>query len=136
MEITDQGMKNLLGSSKVVAMVGLSPKDDKPSNVVALYLKAHGYRVIPVNPLYEEILGEKSYKSLSDIPDQVDIVDIFMRAEKVEPVVAEAITIKPRAIWLQLGIVNNEARELAERNGIDFVQDHCIKIEHARLLKK
>ena len=93
-----------------------------------------GYRVIPVNPQYDEILGEKSYKSLSDIPDYVDVVNIFMRTENVIPVVEEAVIRKPKAIWLQLGIVNDEAREIAKKNGIDFVQDLCIKVEHARLL--
>lgn len=135
MELSDQVKKDLLGSSKIIAMVGLSPKTDKPSNRVANYLKAHGYRVIPVNPQHEEILGEKSYKSLSDIPEKVDVVDIFMRAENVVPVVEEAINIKPKAIWLQLDIVNDEAKSLAEKGGIDFVQNLCIKLEHARLIK-
>jgi len=116
-------------------MVGLSPKTDKPSNRVANYLKEHGYRVIPVNPQHEEILGEKSYKSLSDIPDKVDVVDIFMRAENVVPVVEEAIKIKPKAIWLQLGIANDQAKAIAEKNGVDFLQNLCIKLEHARLLQ-
>lgn len=135
MELSDQVKKDLLGSSKIIAMVGLSPKTDKPSNRVANYLKAHGYRVIPVNPQHEEILGEKSYKSLSDIPEKIDIVDIFMRAENVVPIVEEAINIKPKAIWLQLDIVNDEAKSLAEKGGIDFVQNLCIKLEHARLIK-
>lgn len=134
MELLDQAIKDLLASSKIIAVVGLSPKTDRPSNGVANYLKAHGYRVVPVNPLYEEILGEKSYKSLSDIPDKVDVVDIFMRAENVVPVVEEAIKIKPKAIWLQLGIVNDEAKTLAEKSGIVFVQNLCIKLEHARLI--
>jgi len=134
MELLDQAKKDLLASSKIIAVVGLSPKTDRPSNGVANYLKAHGYRVVPVNPLYEEILGEKSYKSLSDIPDKVDVVDIFMRAENVVPVVEEAIKIKPKAIWLQLGIVNDEAKTLAEKSGIVFVQNLCIKLEHARLI--
>jgi len=136
MELTDQTKKELLKSSKIIAMVGLSPKADKPSNRVAEYLKAHGYRVIPVNPQYDEILGEKSYKTLSDIPENVDVVDIFMRAENVIPVVEEAVTMKPKAIWLQLGIVNDEARVIAEKGGVDFVQDLCIKLEHARLIEQ
>jgi len=135
MELLDQEKKDLLESSKIIAMVGLSPKTDKPSNRVANYLKEHGYRVIPVNPQHEEILGEKSYKSLSDIPDKVDVVDIFMRAENVIPVVEEAIKIKPKAIWLQLGIVNDLAKTIAEKNGVDYVQNLCIKLEHARLLQ-
>jgi hypothetical protein len=135
MELSDQTKTDLLTSSKVIAMVGLSPKDDRPSNRVAKYLKDHGYRVIPVNPQHDKILGEKSYKSLLDIPDKIDVVDIFMRAENVVPVVEEAIKIKPKAIWLQLDIVNDQAKEIAEKNGVDFVQNLCIKLEHARLLQ-
>ncbi len=136
MELSDKAKKELLSSSKIIAVVGLSPKTDKPSNRVAQYLIEHGYRVIPVNPQHEEILGTKSYKSLSDIPDKIDIVDIFMRAENVVPVVEEAIKLKPKAIWLQLDIVNDEAKAIAEKNGTDFVQNLCIKLEHARLFKK
>jgi len=136
MELSDKAKKELLSSSKIIAVVGLSPKTDKPSNRVAQYLIEHGYRVIPVNPQHEEILGERSYKSLSDIPDKIDIVDIFMRAENVVPVVEEAIKLKPKAIWLQLDIVNDEAKAIAEKNGTDFVQNLCIKLEHARLFKK
>lgn len=136
MELSDETKKELLSSSKIIAVVGLSPKTDKPSNRVAQYLIEHGYKIIPVNPQHEEILGEKSYKSLSDIPDRVDIVDIFMRAENVVPVVEEAIKLKPKAIWLQLNIVNDEAKTIAEKNGTDFVQNLCIKLEHARLFKE
>lgn len=133
MEPLDEKKKELLQTSKIIAMVGLSPNTDKPSNVVANYLKGAGYRVIPVNPQYDEILGEKSYKSLSDIPEKVDIVDIFMRSEKVVPVVEEAVKIKPRAIWLQEGIVNEEAKKIVEDGGIEFFQGVCIKKERTRL---
>jgi len=114
-------------------VVGLSPDPEKASNIVANYLIANNYQVVPVNPGREEILGRRSYPSLRDIPDKVDIVDIFMRSERVLPVVIEAITLKPRAIWLQLGILDNEARDLAESNNILFFMDKCIKLEHARL---
>jgi len=127
--------KELLLSSKVVAIVGLSPKEDKPSNTVAKYLRDAGYKVIPVNPGYDEILGEKCYHALSDIAERVDIVDIFMRADSVMPVVEEAVTIKPVCIWLQLGIVNEEAKQTAENHGIMFFMDVCIKKEHERLFK-
>lgn len=136
MELSDQAKKELLETSKIIAVVGLSPKDDKPSNRVAVYLKAHGFRVIPVNPQYDEILGEKSYKTLSEIPEKVDVVDIFMRAENVMPVVEEAVKIQPQAIWLQLGIINDDAKSVAEKNGISFIQDLCIKLEHTRLIEK
>jgi len=136
MELSNETKKELLLSSKIIAVVGLSPKIDKPSNRVAQYLIENGFRVIPVNPQHEEILGEKSYKSLSDIPYRIDVVDIFMRPENVVPIVEEAVKLKPKAIWLQLGIINDEAKAIAEKNKIDFVQNLCIKIEHARLFKE
>ena len=126
--------KEILEQSRVIAVVGLSPDEEKPSNIVARYLIAHGYKVIPVNPGHENILDQKSYKALSDIPEKIDIVDIFMRADRLLPVVEEAVRIKPRCIWLQLGIINEEARKLAEDNGITFFMDRCIKIEHNRLV--
>lgn len=118
----------------MIAIVGLSPDHEKPSNIVATYLIAHGYRIIPVNPGYEEILGQKSYKSLSEIGEKIDVVDIFMRADKLLPVVEEAIKLKPKAIWLQLGIINEEAGKLAEKAGITFFMNVCIKQEHTKLL--
>ncbi|HNS14233.1 MAG TPA: CoA-binding protein [Syntrophorhabdaceae bacterium] len=126
--------KEILERSKVIAVVGLSPDEDKPSNIVAQYLISHGYKVIPVNPGHGNILGQKSYKTLSDIPENVDIVDIFMRAELLLPVVEEAVRIRPKCIWLQLGIINEEAKRLAEDNGITFFMDRCIKIEHSKLI--
>lgn len=114
-------------------MVGLSPDKEKASSIVANYLMAQGYRIIPVNPGYDEILGMKSYKALSDIPDKIDVVDIFMRSEKVLPVVKEAIKLKPCAIWLQLGIINEEAKKLVEDAGITFFMNVCMKQEHEKL---
>jgi uncharacterized protein len=135
MEPEDMERKRLLEQSRVIAIVGLSPDAEKASNVVANYLLKAGYTVIPVNPTYDEIMGRKSYKNLLDIPGQVDIVDIFMRAERVVPIVQEAIKLKPKAIWLQLGIVNDEAKRIAENAAITFVQDLCVKQEHARLFQ-
>jgi len=135
-ENTDDVKKGLLEKSHTIAVVGLSSNNEKASNVVANYLIAHGYRVIPVNPGYAEILGQKCYPSLSGIPEKVDIVDIFMRSEKVLPVVEEAVKLKPGAIWLQLGIINPEAQELAESNNILFFMNLCIKQEHERLFGK
>jgi hypothetical protein len=129
----DKAIRELLQTSRVIAVVGLSPDEGKASNVVARYLMNKGYKVIPVNPGAESILGEKSYKSLADINEKVDIVDIFMRAEKVLPFVREALGLNPRAIWLQLGIVSDEARALCEEHGVMFVMDRCVKQEHARL---
>ena len=132
----DKEIKELLKTSRVIAIVGLSADEEKPSNGVARYLKDKGFRIIPVNPGQDTILGEKSYKSLADIPEAVDIVDIFMRAEKVLPFVEEAAKLKPKAIWLQLGIVSDEAKAAAERSGTMFVQDKCVKQEHARLVPR
>lgn len=130
----DEQIKKLLQEAKVIAVVGLSPKEDRPSNAVAKYLKEKSYKIVPVNPGHDEILGEKSYSSLSEIPFPVDIVDIFRKSSEVVPVVEEAVKLKPKCIWLQLGIVNDDAKKISEENGIFFVQDKCIKIEHQRLI--
>jgi len=130
----DEAIGSLLREIRVIAVVGLSADVGKASNSVARYLKDRGFRIIPVNPGQEEILGEKAYKSLADIPEPVDVVDIFMRPEKVLPVVEEAIKLKPKAIWLQLGIVNDEAKAHASSAGVMFVQDKCMKQEHERLV--
>ncbi len=132
----DDAKRKLLEESRVIAIVGLSPDTARASNVVATYLIAHGYRVIPVNPRYRDILGQKSYPSLSHVTEKVDIVDIFRRAENLMPAVREAVRLAPRAIWLQLGIVNDEARKLAEANNIPFFMNQCIKVEHSRLIGK
>ena len=132
----DNAIKELLRTSRVIAVVGLSADEDKPSNVVARYLMDKGYKVIPVNPGQETILGQKSYKSLADIDEKVDIVDIFMKAEKVLPFVRDAIRLRPSAIWLQLGIVNEEAKSVADADKVMFVMDKCVKQEHTRLLQR
>ncbi len=129
----DKTIEGLLSGGRVIAVVGLSADPDKPSNGVARYLMGKGYKVIPVNPGQETILGQTSYKSLADIKEKVDIVDIFMKADKVLPVVREAVRLRPKAIWLQLGIVSEEAKALAENEGITFVMDKCVKQEHVRL---
>jgi uncharacterized protein len=131
----DERERDLLEGSQTIAVVGLSPDESKASNRVARYLIDAGYKIIPVNPGYGEILGVKSLASLSDISEPVDIVDIFMRSESVLPIVEEAVKLRPRAIWLQLGIVNEEAQRLTEAAGIAFFQDVCIKMERSRLLK-
>lgn len=137
---TDELITRILGL-KTIAVVGLSKDSSKPSNDVASYLKSHGYRIIPVNPTIDEVLGEKSYKSLLDIPDQlkrqIEVVDIFRRAEDVPPIVDEAIQLRklvgrPKVVWMQLGIVNEEAARKARESGLDVIMDRCMKIEHAR----
>ena len=137
---TDGLITRILGL-KTVAIVGLSKDPSRPSHDVAKYLKTHGYRIVPVNPTIHEALGEKAYKSLLDLPDQlkreIDVVDIFRRAEDVPPIVDEAIQLhksfgRPEAVWIQLGIVNQESARKARESGLDVVMDRCMKIEHAR----
>ena len=130
----DAGLRRILENHKVIAMVGLSPKEDRPSNIVARYLMAHGYTVIPVNPGQSEILGQRCYTSLKEIPVKVDMVDVFRNSADVPPIAADAIAIGARSLWLQLGIVNQEAAEKAAAAGLDVVMDRCPKIEHGRLM--
>jgi uncharacterized protein len=122
----------LLKASKTIAVVGLSRSRLKPSYGVADYLKTSGYRIIPVNPTEPEVLGEKSYARLEDIPERVDIVDIFRRAEFVPEIVDSAIRIGARAVWMQDGVVNAEAAEKARRAGLFVMMDACISREHAK----
>ncbi len=126
---------SILRGSKTIAVVGLSDKPERPSYDVASYLIGKGYRIIPVNPMISEWKGLKAYGSLSDIPkeERVDVVDIFRRSEDVPPVVDEAIRIGAKAVWMQLGIVNEGAAAKAREAGLSVVMDRCMKIEHMRL---
>lgn len=130
----DAGLRRILENHKVIAMVGLSPKEDRPSNIVARYLMARGYTVIPVNPGQRAILGQPCYASLREIPAKVDMVDVFRNAADVPPIAADAIAIGAKSLWLQLGVINEGAAEAAAAAGLDVVMDRCPKIEHARLL--
>lgn len=126
-------LRSILGTHRVIAVVGLSADWFRPSYFAAKYLQEHGYRIIPVNPKYPEILGERCYKNLSDIPDKVDMVDVFRKTQDVMPIAIEAVAIGARTFWQQLGVVNTEADELVRSKGIQSVMDRCVKIEHARL---
>ena len=126
----------VLKEGRTIAVVGLSPKPDRPSYVVARYLQAQGYRIIPVNPNAQEILGEKAYPTLLSIPEKVDIVDIFRRPEEVPPVVEEAISIGARVVWMQEGVVHEGAAQRAREAGLKVVMDRCMKKEHQRLHSK
>jgi len=126
----EPGIAALLATARTIAVVGLSPKPDRPSNQVARYLLAAGYTVIPVNPGQTEILGQVCYPSLGAVPLSIDIVDIFRRAAEVAPIVEEAIAVKAKAIWMQLGISQEEAAEKARAAGLLVVMDRCLKIEH------
>lgn len=114
-------------------MVGLSANWYRPSYFAAKYLQDHGYRVIPVNPRYESVLGERSYEDLTDIPDRVDVVDCFRRAEEIPEIAGKAVEIKAKVLWMQLGIENEDAAKIAEAGGLEVVSDRCMKIEYARL---
>jgi predicted CoA-binding protein len=131
----DRELRALLGEAHVVAVVGLSSKLDRPSHDVARSLQEHGYRVIPVNPHETEVLGERAYPSLLDIPEdvRVDVVDVFRRAEETPDVARQAVAIGAKALWLQEGIVNDEAAGIAIDGGLDLVMGICIKKERARL---
>ncbi len=126
-------IKEILKQAKTIAVVGLSPKANRPSHDVARYLKAAGYTIIPVNPGQSEILGEKCYPSLADIPQQVDVVDIFRRPEEVGPVVDQAMEIGAKVVWMQEGIVNEEAAARARAAGLTVIMDRCLKVDHANL---
>ncbi|MDZ4717045.1 MAG: CoA-binding protein [Roseiflexaceae bacterium] len=122
----------ILGRTKTIAMVGLSGNPYRPSHFVAIYLLAEGYNVIPVNPREQEILGRKSYASLRDIPEPVDLVDIFRDPSAVPPLVDDAIAIGAKVVWMQLGVISEAGAERARTAGLQVVMDACVKIEHAR----
>ncbi|MEW5898028.1 MAG: CoA-binding protein [Bacillota bacterium] len=130
----DQEIKDLLTRSKTIAVVGLSDKPERDSYRVAQYMQEKGYRIIPVNPRVKEVLGEKAYPDLAAVPGPVDIVNVFRRSEEAPGVVKEALALKPAAVWLQLGVISEEAAALARDQGVPLVMDRCIKIEHGRLL--
>ena len=130
-----QGIAEILKNYRVVAVVGLSADPDRPSYRVAEYLKEHGYRIIPVNPGCQEILGEKCYPSLKDIPFPVEVVDIFRKVEAIPAIVEEAIQVGAKAVWMQLGLVEPESAQKAREAGLKVVMDRCLKVEHARLFK-
>ncbi|MBW1726446.1 MAG: CoA-binding protein [Deltaproteobacteria bacterium] len=129
----DHEIKNMLENAKAIAILGVSPKPERDSNWVAGYLKDHGYRIIPVRPAQKEILGEKAYRSLDDIKEPVDIVNVFRNSAQIVPHAHEAIRLKPKVFWMQLNIENREAAGLLTAAGIDVVMDRCIKVEHERL---
>jgi predicted CoA-binding protein len=126
-------LRRILSDYKRVAMVGLSADWSRPSNFAAKYLLEHGFEVIPVNPKYDEILGQKCYPDLASIPSPVDIVDLFQRADRIPPFVDAAIEIGAKVVWMQLGIEHEKAAEKARNAGLEVVMDRCIKIEYARL---
>jgi predicted CoA-binding protein len=128
------GIRRMLRTSRTIAVVGLSEKWYRPSFFAAKYMQDHGYRIIPVNPSYQEVLGERCYRSVTDVPEPIDIVDCFRKPEEMVPIAREAVKIRAKVLWMQLGIRNAEAAKIATDAGLDVVMDHCVKIEHARIL--
>ena len=128
------GLRHILQESRIIAVVGLSSNEQRPSYRVAKYMMEHGYTIIPVNPAESEILGQKCYASLAEIPQKVDIVDCFRKSVDIPPLAEAAIAIGAKTLWLQLEIINEAATQRASTAGLNVVQDLCIKIEHARLL--
>ncbi|MGH7186626.1 MAG: CoA-binding protein [Pseudomonadota bacterium] len=127
-------LRRILRENRVIAVVGLSASWHRPSYFAAKYMQDHGYRVIPVNPNYEQVLGEKCYPSVAAIPDPVDIVDCFRKPAEMPALAREAVAKGARVLWMQLGIRSDEAARIADAGGLDVVQNRCVKIEHARIL--
>jgi uncharacterized protein len=124
---------DILSTSQVVAVVGLSAKPERYSYLVARYLQMHGYRIIPVNPGEKKILGEASYPDLLSVPEKIDVVEIFRRSEEVPLVVQQAIQVKAKAVWMQVGVINQEAAALAKKAGLKVVMDRCMMREHREM---
>ena len=128
--------EEILKSSRVVAVVGLSSKPTRPSCRVSRYLRKMGYKVIPVNPMEDELLDEPSYPDITSIPEPVDVVDIFRRPEDVSGIVEEAIKIGAKAVWMQEGVINEEAADRARESGLKVVMDKCMRKEHLRMMRE
>jgi predicted CoA-binding protein len=133
--VSDEEVKTMLEQSRTVAVVGISHKEERDSHKVAKYLQEHGYKVIPVNPKYQEVLGETCYPDLKAVPGHIDVVDIFRNVEAIPGIVDEAIEVGAGHVWMQLGLAHEDAAEKARRAGISVVMNKCMKIEHARLIK-
>jgi predicted CoA-binding protein len=131
----DQQIREILRRARVIAVVGLSDKPDRDSHHVADYLQRQGYRIIPVNPGVAEVLGEKAYPRLEDVPEAIDVVDVFRRPEFVPEIAASAAAVKARVLWLQEGVVHGAAADQARAAHLQVVMDRCILKEHARLLR-
>jgi uncharacterized protein len=130
----DQMMRDILLSAKTIASVGLSSNQEKESYWIVSYLKEQGYRIIPINPTADEILGEKAYPDLESVPETIDVVQVFRRSEDVPPVVDSAIKAGAKVVWMQEGIVNEEAAQKARQAGLQVVMDACMRMTHRRLI--
>jgi len=128
------GLRRILAQSRTIAVVGLSANWYRPSYFAAKYMQDHGYRIIPVNPNHDEVLGERCYRNIADIPESIDIVDCFRRADEMPALAAEAVRKGAKVLWMQLGIHSDDAAAVADVAGLDVVANRCVKIEHARIL--
>lgn len=126
-------LRRILKEYRTIAVVGLSADWYRPSYFAAKYMQEHGFRIIPVNPKYDSILGETCYPDLRSIPEPVEIVDVFRKPADCAPIAHDAVAIGAKVLWLQIGVVNDEARQIAEAGGLEVVMDRCVKIEYARL---
>ncbi len=127
-------IQSIVHRAKTIAIVGLSPNELRASHFVGYYLRRHGYTVIPVNPREQSILGARSYASLAEVPEHIDVVDVFRVPDAVPAIAAEAVAAGAGALWLQYGVISPEGATLAEEGGLDVVMDRCMKVEHARYL--
>jgi predicted CoA-binding protein len=132
MDDDSEKLRRILRTTKSIAVVGLSAQWHRPSYFAAKYLQDHGYRIVPVNPMYDEVLGEKCYKSLRDIPEPVDMVDCFRKSAEIPAIAEDAVAIGARVLWMQLGVESAQARKRAEEAGLQVVENRCVKIEHGR----
>lgn len=131
----DEDLKKLLTETKIIAVVGASPKPWRDSGSIAEFLNRKGYKVYPVNPMYQEVLGMKCYPDLSSIPEKIDMVDIFRNPDEVGPVIDEAIAVGAKSVWMQLGVVNEAEAQKAQKAGLGVVMDLCIAVEHRALIR-
>ena len=131
----DDVMREIFEGSQTIAVVGASPDPSRAGNYIPAYLQSRGYRIIPVNPNCDEVLGQRCYDSLEDIPEPVDCVEVFRRPEYTPDVARQAVAIGAKSLWLQLGIINDDARRIAEEGGLLFVQNECMGPQHRRLLR-
>ena len=136
MSIVDDiaGLRRILTRYRSIAVVGISANWYRPSYFAAKYMQDHGYRIFPVNPNYTEVLGRKCYPTIAAIPEAIDIVDCFRKPDEMVPLAREAVAKRAKVLWMQLGIRNEEAAEIASEAGLEVVMNHCVKIEHARIL--
>ncbi len=130
----DRELRALLGDVRTIAVVGLSSKPNRPSLEVARYLQEHGYRIVPVNPNETDVLGERAYPTLAAVPDRIDVVDVFRRAEETPAIARDAVAIGARVLWLQEGIVSDEAARIATEGGLEVIMGVCIRHVRARLM--